>query len=345
MDPTSITNKRTYQHLLVYYFTGTGNAQTTAKWIKEYGEGKVQHSSIQAIDKIERLDLRPLEGRSLFAFVYPTHGFAPPWIMLKFLWNFPRLQHADVLFVNTKAGAKLWKFYFPGMTGLAQWLPILLFYIKGFSIKGSLPLDVPHSWTSFFPPNPRSSYPPMLERCHRIVSKMCEHVFSGKRYFRYTVWTQLWFDVSVSWIVPLYIVCGRFFLAKTLFSSYQCNGCKLCATHCPVGAIEMRNNMPYWKYTCESCMRCMNICPKRSIQSWITRIMILFYALTFGGIALTGWNEYLVLLITSALFFPIYTLLIKLLHNKLINILFTFTSLTRFWGRYLAPGIKPKDLK
>ena len=331
-----------YQNLHIFYFSGTGNALSAARWIKENGEREKLSTFIQSIEKHD-ITFPQMEGKSLIAFTYPTHGFAPPWLMIKFLWKFPKFPDTDVLFVNTKAGAKLGKFFIPGMTGLAQWLSIFIFWSKGYSVKASLPLDMPHSWTSFFPPNLTRSSILITERCRKIVERMCTNIFSGKRYFRYTVWTQLWFDILVSWIVPLYIFMGRFFLAKTMFASYKCNNCKICEENCPVNAIEIRNGMPYWKYTCESCMRCMNICPQKSIQSWVTRISLIAYFLVSMGITYTHLNKYYLYLIISILFFPIYWFFIKLMHIKIINILFTYTSLTRYWKRHISLGVHLKD--
>ena len=333
-----------YQNLYIFYFSGTGNALTAARWIRDNGEREDIRTTILSVESLKQYRLEQPEGRSLFAFTYPTHGFAPPWIMLKFLWKFPEISDSGVLFVNTKAGAKAGKFFIPGMTGLAQWLPITIFRFKGYKVKGSLPLDMPHSWTSFFPPNLKSSSLQMTTRCHSIINRMCKKIFQGDRYFRYTVWTQLLFDISVAWIAPLYIFIGRFFLAKTLFPSFRCNKCGICEELCPVQAIEMRNGMPYWKYTCESCMRCMNICPQKAIQSWITRILLIFYFFIAAGLTYTHLSEYLLFALISVLFFPVYWLFIKLMHFKIINILFTYTSLTRYWKRYIASEIKLKDL-
>lgn len=328
----------------IYYFSGTGNAYTAASWVKDFAESKVSDVSINSIETIEDQKTIAPSNNSLNVFSFPTHGFAPPWIMLKFMFAFPKSNGSSVAFINTKAGTKIGKLYFPGMTGLAQWLPAFIFLIKGYKIKGLLPLDMPHSWVSFFPPNPVSCNPPMLARCRRIVDKMCERVLQGKKYYRYTVFTQLWFDISVSWIVPSYICFGRFYLAKTLYSSYKCNGCSLCAKSCPVNAIEMRNDMPYWKYTCESCMRCMNICPKRSIQSWISRAAIIFYVAGFLLISYAKTNLIFASLFLMIVFFPVYWLLIKLLYFRAFNVIFTYTSLTKYWSRYFAEGVKLKNL-
>ena len=336
-----------YNKVYIYYFSGTGNAMTAANWCNDYAISQGISSEIHTIEKADIDSIVPKHtiGKTLIGFCYPTHGFAPPWIMIKFLRKFPKLKNTDVFFVNSKAGSKIGKFYLPGMTGLAQWLSIFIFWFKGYSVRGSLSLDMPQSWVSFCPPNPKTYNIQIIERCHKIVNKMCLKMFNGKRYYRYTVWTQLWFDLAMAPIVPLYIFMGRFYLAKTLFSSYECNNCKICEANCPVNAIVIKDDRPYWKYTCESCMRCMNICPKKSIQSWVTRIAIIYYILFALGFSYLNYNGYLLFAVKSIIFFPIYWLFFWVLRYKIVNVIFTFTSLTRFWDRYLTPNIKLKDFK
>ena len=297
-----------------------------------------------AIDKLDNNAAIPqLEGKTLVGFCYPTHGFFVPWLVMKFMLRFPNIQKTGVFFLNTRAGMKLWRFYLPGLSGLAQWFPIVLFWLKGYEIKASLPLDMPHSWISFFPPNTKNGITAIVKRCHAIVNKMCSDIFKEKSYFRYSIWTSLLFDISLIPITLLYVFAGRFMLAKTLFTSLKCNACRLCEASCPVQAIIIKDNRPYWKYTCESCMRCMNICPKKSIQSWVTRITLITYILTSISILYTSLNSYLIFTIVSILFFPIYWIVFWIMSIKAMNWLFTYTSLTRYWGRYLAPEIKVKD--
>lgn len=333
-----------YKNIIVYYFSGTGNALTAARWINENSKAAGVPCQFIAIDKSgPRHKTEKKEGDSLIGFCYPTHGFFVPWLVTKFLYRFPKLPATDVFFLNTRAGMKFLWFYLPGLSGLAQWFPILLFYFKGYRTRGSLPLDMPHSWISFFPPNTKKGTHDIIERCHRIVNKMCSHLLNGKRYYRYTVWTSLLFDISVIPVTVLYVFMGRFMLAKTLFTSLKCNTCRLCEASCPVQAITIKDDRPYWKYTCESCMRCMNICPKKSIQSWVSRISLITYFLCMALLSATSLNIYLVFFIVSILFFPIYWIVFWITSLKALNAVFTYTSLTRYWNRYIAPGIKVRD--
>ncbi len=91
-------------------------------------------------------------------------------------------------------------------------------------------------------------------------------------------------------ILSITIACyfyGRFILAKTMIYTSNCNSCMICVDNCPVKAIKIINNKPYWSYSCESCMRCINICPQASIQT--SHIIVLLIAVIPGCI----FNNYL----------------------------------------------------
>jgi ferredoxin len=221
----------------------------------------------------------------------------------------------------------------------------VLFWLRGFRIVGSLPLDMPHSWISCFWPNTKRQIGFITQRCERIVTAFCNEVFEGKRYFRWSVWLTLPLDLAIAPICVPYLFIGRFYLAKTLFASHRCDSCQLCVKNCPVGAIVILHGRPFWKATCESCMRCMNICPKRAIQSWVTRILLLGYALMGLGTLLRPASLRLWFLLVSILFFPIYRLLHECWRIRAVNRAFTYTSLTNVWHRYLAPGTKLKDFR
>jgi len=339
------TEKGPYRNLILYYFSGTGNALRAVRWIAEHARARGMEVFVQNIEELKGPVWPAVQGRSLVGFCYPTHGFAPPWLMLKFFFALPRLPDADLFFLNTRAGFRVGPLHAgPGLSGIAMWLPILWFALRGHRIAGSLPLDMPHSWISFFWPNSKVGTGFIVARCQRIVETFCASILAGRRYFRWSIWLTLPIDLAMVPITILYVFMGRFYLAKTLYASYTCNACALCAETCPVQAIEMKDGRPYWKVTCESCMRCMNICPRKSIQSWITRIALLGWVILALG-ALWIPNDMVWFLLVSVAFFPIYRGLHVLWGMRPINAVFTFTSLTRVWHRYLAPGIKAKDLR
>jgi Pyruvate/2-oxoacid:ferredoxin oxidoreductase delta subunit len=333
-----------YRRLVLYYFSGTGNALTAARWIEGHARERGLDTRVVNVEGLTAPVEPMLAGKTLVGFCYPTHGFAPPWLMLKFFFRFPTLRGADLFFLNTRGGFRVGAFHRgPGLSGIAMWLPIVLFLLQGYRVVGSLPLDMPHSWISFFWPNSHQGVQIITDRCRRLVRGFSERVLEGRRYFRWSVWLTLPLDLAMVPVTVLYVFLGRFALAKTLFASHTCSTCRLCEQHCPVGAIEIKGGRPYWKLTCESCMRCMNLCPKKSIQSWVTRIALLFYGLMALAMAFVPLDPSLWMLILTVLFIPLYRLFHEAWRVKAVNVAFTYTSLTRAWGRYLAPGVKAID--
>jgi Pyruvate/2-oxoacid:ferredoxin oxidoreductase delta subunit len=334
----------TYARVLVHWFSGTGNALTVARWIAEDAREAGLPVALLPMQGVDRPRLAPADGRTLHCFCFPTHGFAPPWLVLRYLWRFPDAKGSDAFFLNTRAGVRLPFLFVPGLSGLALWWPILLFALRGVRIAGSLPADMPHNWVSFFPPNPRWGIERLVPRTRRILRRATSRLFAGRRYHRWSVWLTLPLDALIAPGSVLYVAVGRFGLAKTLFASRACTACGLCVVHCPVGAIAMIDGRPFWKVTCESCMRCMSFCPRRSVQSWVTRMLLL----TWGLLAVGQWiwplpTSLWLLLITPA-YVPVYRLLHVAWGSRFVNAAFTWTSLTRWWSRYAAPGIAVKDL-
>lgn len=333
-----------YERIVLPWFSGTGNAFTVARWIAAGAEASGVHVELLSMERGERPSKAKGEGRTLFCFCYPTHGFAAPWLVLRYLWRFPRLPRADAFFVNTRGGVRLPFLFTPGVSGVALWVPVLLFALRGFRVAGSLPVDMPHNWTSFFPPNPRRGVEKLVARSRRIVATTTTRLLRRTAGHRWSVWLTLPLDLALLPVAILYLAAGRFGLARTLFASIDCNDCGLCIESCPVGAIAKVDGRPYWKLTCESCLRCMNACPRRAIQSWVTRMALFLWPLLLLGSRLwpIGFGPWLVILT------PVVLLAYRVLHRawgiRVVNAAFTFTSLTRAWKRYFAPGVRARDL-
>ena len=353
-----------YKNLEIYFFSGTGNCMSAANWIG----GKASES--QCVVNVLPIDrnlkpLPPSESKTLSGFCYPAHGFSLPWYMLKFIARFPRAQKGrrDIFLLNTRAGMKLYKLFTPGLSGVALIIPIIILLIKGYRIKGILPLDMPSNWISIHPGIREKVVNSISDRCIRIVDKFADKILEGKTSIHPIFWIFIPLDLLVSPISLGYMLIGRFFLAKTFFASAKCNDCRICEEKCPVGAIKIVNNRPYWQFRCESCMRCMNICPKKSINTahllafgiiWgsflfpLSSIVIAYLVTTFpaiysimpGLIDLTAAT-----LVALPLFWIIYGVYHQAVRVKAINHLFTYTSFTNYWRRYVARGVKPSSFK
>ncbi|PKN68906.1 MAG: hypothetical protein CVU54_12395 [Deltaproteobacteria bacterium HGW-Deltaproteobacteria-12] len=346
-----------YKDLLIYYFSGTGNALTASRWIEEYAQKKGLKTSLVSIDRWEKIVVPAAAGKRLIGFCFPTHGFNLPWIMLTFIVRFPKMKGGDVFLLNTRAGLKFSQWFVPGISGLAQILPALILLIKGFRIRGMFPLDMPSNWIALHPGLNPPTVADISARCRGRVNDFCGKIFNGRMYFRPNVFIMLPLDIALAPIAFMYFMYGRFFFAKIFIASTDCDACNLCAAKCPTASIEIINKRPFWRFTCESCMRCINICPRQAIQvshslavfiivssSFLPTALVLEYFNSFIPAILIRPVDFLIKWgISLSLFFLVSGLVFRLLKIGLINKFFTATSLTRYWRRYLAKGIKAKD--
>lgn len=341
-----------YSSVRIWYFSGTGNARFAANHICDSVKGLGYTASSHSIIN-ESFQKTNLDSNSLLGFCYPTHGFNAPPVMLKFLTNLPRGRNRFFL-LNTRAGLKMSKIHVAGLGGIALWLPMLILRLKGYQPVGFRPLDMPSNWISLHPGIRIKVVISIKLHCTQTLNRFSRRIVSGRPVLNGLLWLPL--DIAVAPVALLYYLFGRFFLAKTFFASYRCNGCGACIKHCPVSAIVEKDKRPYWSFRCESCMKCMNTCPQRAIETahgfsfvfwWLGLSLmptLLFrLLLRYSLISPDIYNEYRTLVdyVTEiALGFLVvfwgYRLLHWLLGFKLPNRLITWLSPThyKFWRRY-----------
>jgi len=346
-----------YDHLTIYYFSGTGNALTAGRWIAENAKKEGLQTNLISIDRFKKIVVPAAEGKRLLGFCYPTHGFSLPWFMLKFIFKFPARERCDVFLLNTRAGSKIFRWFAPGISGIAQILPTLILLIKGFKIRSLLPLDMPSNWVSVHPGFKPATVAAIVDRCHVMTDGFCEKVFSGRIHFRPNVFVMMPLDIALAPVAFMYFMYGRFYFAKLYIASTDCDSCRLCAEKCPTASIRMIDRRPFWKFSCESCMRCINICPRQAIQashslaaviavagSLLPLALLLRVLNPYIPAALQKPSDFIIRWgISLTLYFTVSGAAFWLIRLKWINKFFAATSLTKYWRRYIAPGIKPKD--
>jgi NAD-dependent dihydropyrimidine dehydrogenase PreA subunit len=350
-----------YQHLIIYYLSGTGNALIAARWFADQARRRGMTADIIPIDRF-RTPLQVPDGEgTLIGFFYPTHGFSLPWYMLKFMLAFPRGRR-DIFCLNTFGGTKIGKVHLPGLSGLALILPALLFFLKGYRMRGLVSLNLPSNWISLHPGLTPSAVASLADHCRNKVESYAASLLSGGTPFHGLI--SLPFDLAVSPVALGYTFVGRFWLAKMYLATLECDGCGICESSCPMNALIMKNKRPFWTFHCESCMRCMNICPKKAIQvSHLFTAMsayvlygllfpfAMFYASRFvpSITAIIASESQIMSLfkawILLSVMFLAYRLVQALTRFRPFNYSFAGLSLTRlpFWRRYLAPGVTRKD--
>ena len=237
------------------------------------------------------------------------HGFTTPWPVVRFALRLPRQQGTHALVITTRGGTKFGSLIVEGMEGTASWLIALILRLKGFRIRGVKGISMPVNWTAVMPGYSEQNSRKIIARAQPKAMAFIDNVLSGQR--RLHGWFPLLLGII---LLPLsfgYLFFGRFFLAKTLYASDRCNGCGLCAKHCPSQAIDMKNGRPYWTFSCHSCMRCMNLCPQNAIEGNYVLIAAMIWLSTLPIDALLmHWLGQLVARSPQAVSAPVQSLLL-----------------------------------
>lgn len=339
------------QKVLIYYFSGTGNARNVAHWFADSAKEKNYDTDIIDISKIDRKNISSPPENSLIGFCSPTHGFNYPPVMMYFIFRFPKAKGNKVFLINTRAGLKLFKIYFPGLSGIALLLAAIVLLLKGYKIVGMRSIDLPSNWISLHPGLIETAIKSIYDRCKRITKIFANKILDGKRNYRALL--DIVQDLLIAPIAVLYFFPGRFVIAKTFYANSKCNNCNLCINNCPVKAIKTISERPFWTFKCESCMKCMNECPNRAIETghgFLAVFLYLFYSLfivwfwsdfnRFVQIPQNIAGNFFSFVIESILFLafilPGYFIIHYLYKSPVIRRLIDFTSLThfKFWNRY-----------
>ena len=337
-------------NLKIFYFSGTGNAERVASWIdNDAFENKIS-SEIINISKTEIKNIK-IDSNNLLGFISPTHGFNFPPIMIRFLLNFPKTNSQNKVFIiNTRAGMKLAKLYLPGLSGATLLFAAIILRIKGYRIVGLRSIDLPSNWISLHPGLKEKVVISIHQRCKRIIERFAKKIFSGRKNYRALY--ELPIDLLLIPISLGYYFIGRFIFAKSFYASSTCDNCMICIQNCPVKAIKLIQNRPFWSYRCESCMKCINNCPKRSIEAahgYIIGSVILFYTFIMVNIYTYMGSSIIEKTLTNSIiriiFENILLLLFIILSYRIVHFLLKFkffewiivhTSFTKykFWRRY-----------
>jgi len=272
----------TQKSLIIYYFSGTGNSRNVARWFAAEASKRGVPCRLVNIARTDRLSIPPPDPDALVAFISPIHGFNYAPVMMYFIMRFPRGRNA-VLLLNTRAGMLIDRWVTPGLTGIAFYLASIMLILKGYSIRAMFPVDLPSNWLSLHPGLNERTVRFLHERNRERVATFAQKIFSGRRV--YTALRDIVQDTLVAPIALSYYCIGRFIFAKTFYATAACDRCDVCIKQCPVKAISVIDDRPYWTLRCESCMRCISSCPRKAIETghgFIACVSVVYALLMYG---------------------------------------------------------------
>ncbi|PKL35357.1 MAG: (4Fe-4S)-binding protein [Spirochaetae bacterium HGW-Spirochaetae-1] len=354
------------KNMTIYYWSGTGNSLRIARWAGEKAHETGSDVLICPIGEAEPGREIPDNNDFLLTMVMPVHGFTAPWAMIRFALRLPRRNHTAALVMATRGGS--WPgFYLRGLSASTTFLIALIMRMKGYAIQGIVSIDMPQNWTAVFPGLSNTHNNRFFEKARAKTGYFMDNILTGRRHI--FTGDNLFEFIGGLALLPvsfLYLILGRFYIAKMFFASEKCNACGICAGNCPHNAIIMKGSMksrrPYWTFSCESCGRCINYCPLQAVESGHS-LAVLLYLVTTIPVALyvTGWigtripavlllqNKYMLFLLDYPFkifgIFIVYFILYYLMKVPIINRLFTFTTGTRWFKRYHMPEVRLKDFR
>ncbi len=359
-----------YNDAVFYVMSGTGNTYRVGCWMEEIVSryrGKAKVVMIDDADFVK--DLNQSTGL-LVGLLFPAHGFMPPWSMIKFLFGMPRRKGTTAMCVATRGGIKIGPLFIPGAAGFGTFMAAILMLLKGYRVKSIFSLDMPSNFINFHWGLHPKNVDAISKRSRNKLERLMPRILDGHviLFTRNNLWEALW-SVLLFWLIPLfpiiYLLFGRLFMAKLMFSNNRCIGCGLCARFCPNNAILMKDigkkKRPYWTYHCETCLRCMGYCKRKAVEaghSWAVLLYFIVSVPVFTSLLawLHGifnvapiihgyWTNGLLNIIyfLPALFFS-YWVFWYLIRLPVVNTIFTFTTFTHYYRRYHQPETKLKHM-
>jgi len=354
---------------LIYFMSGTGNSYRLAVWMREACRSIGMDSRVIPIDRARPREEIAAAPDTLVILAYPTHGFLPPWSMIKFIFKLPVRRGARIFWAPTRGSFYLGRVLVPGAAGPASFLPALILPLKGYRPLGMSSFDMPANMISIHSRLSDRNIERIKRKAARKLQRIFPRVLKGKgRWWTLNNLYELVWTIPLLGFFPLfpllYLLYGRLFMGKLMFAGGDCIGCGLCARSCPNHAIVMRGRRrprPYWRHNCEDCLRCMNYCPQQAIEvghSWgvILYLISLYpFSVTLFDLAARLWPPLeaarswsAVTLFNAAWYYPVillaYFLFSILIRWKPIALFFAWTTFTRLFRRYHEPETGLSDL-
>lgn len=354
------------KNAIFYIMSGTGNTFRLGCWIKELFEKDGGDAETVMIENSEPDRELARDTVDWIGVLFPTHGFLPPWSMIKFLFKLPRGKGKKAFAGATRGAFRMGRLLVPGAAGLAHLFAALVLFIKGYAVKGMFSLDMPANMLSLHWGMKEKNAHLIMTKSRKRTEKLVNRLLQGKRLlFTRNNFIEFFWGALLLYFFPLfpplYLMMGRIYMGKMMFSGDKCVGCGLCARSCPNEAIRMKGNgkqkRPYWTYHCEVCMRCMGYCPQKAVQAGHSWGVILYYITAVpAGVYLLSWLRGMypfipavsgywfgtlanLVYIYPAMFIA-YWLFWQMLRVPFINAIFSYTTFTRLYRRYHEPGTR-----
>ena len=241
------------EKLSAFYFSGTGNT----KYITEKLCTKLKEKYEIQIFDITETQKAPDLSADMLLFAFPIYGSAPPKPMVNFVYkNVSLLKDKECIIAATQ--------YFFSGDGAASLGRCIrksggkVRYAEHFNMPNNL------SDSAVFKIRNGEEITGIIDKAERKAERFVEKILKGKR--------------SLRGFNPMSHAAGYYCqrkwwrkgesdkTRKLQINHKQCVGCGMCAKHCPVRNITIKEGKAFALSNCTYCYRCINLCPRKAIS-------------------------------------------------------------------------------
>ena len=243
------------KHIIIYYFSGTGNTKYVADHLKNALSKSVNPVDLISIEDIKTpISSSQIENADIVGLCFPVYAFSAPAIIKQFISRLPQQTDKAMFHIKTAAGLR-------GLTQYASSGISRTLKKKGYTLSYDRTVTMGSNW--FYCYDDRLVKQLALS-AQQKVQKIAEDITKGVSRVQNSNFFQRLASGFVSY--GEHHMGARQF-GKSLRANDNCDGCKLCQTNCPQENIQMEDGKPVFGADCLWCMRCIYACPKQAIYS------------------------------------------------------------------------------
>lgn len=233
---------------MIFYFSGTGNSQFTAKRIAE----AVGDETFSINKSLQEQKKESFQSQRPFVFVAPTYAWRIPKVVADWIREAHFEGNRDTYFVLTCGGS----------VGNASTYARALCKEKGLNFRGLAEVLMPENYLAMYPTPDETECRAIIAQAEPHIAELAALIQAGKDLPETAISFK---DRLRSGPVNLlfYPTCVH---DKGFTVSDACVSCGLCAKRCPLNNIRMEDGKPVWKGSCTHCMACIGGCPAKAIE-------------------------------------------------------------------------------
>ncbi|MEG6584757.1 EFR1 family ferrodoxin [Dendrosporobacter sp. 1207_IL3150] len=229
----------------IYYYSNTGNSLHAAKKLAE----KLPECRLVSMTSNSQKPVADTEG---IGFVFPTHYFGAPPVVLEFIKKL-KLQQAKYVFAVASCGFRHIN------SSLNQVDKVLK--EKNSKLDAGFHLEMVSSYIPLSDIPPADKTEKRLADADKKIADIANTISSKEK------------KVSAEFLRLLSRVINKYWLKNLLskapkkFSvSQACTSCGICKKVCPTDNIFMESGKPKWGKDCQECLACLHFCPDKCIE-------------------------------------------------------------------------------